>query len=200
MLQCFPINFLKFFLFFNFFEFLNFYCIGEREVFYYSGSPGFASWGFHPPLCLRQNITMTRPKKSNIMKKFIFSLVAVLVSMALAGAQSREQSTTTSEVSSQSAKTTILQTITVPDGVTIHTGTTRTGNTKYYIVFSADGKTINVWVTESLATKYKNGQAKIEVVKRKDNTTGRITYTSRTLGGRTKSQPTDINLSNAKFN
>ena len=137
---------------------------------------------------------MTWPKKSNIMKKFIFSLVAVLVSMALAGAQSREQSATTS------AKTTILQTITVPDGTAIHTGTTRTGNVKHYIVLNADGATINIGVTESLATKYKNGQAKIEVVKRKDNTTGRITYTSRTLGGRTKSQPTDINLSNAKFN
>ena len=128
------------------------------------------------------------------MKKFIFVAIAMLVSVVIAGAQSSQQNT------KGSAKSTIMQTIVVPEGTTIHKGVTRGGNPKFYVTLTFGEQTVNVTVSESLAEKYKNGTAQIEIVKRKDNKTGRISYSSRTLGGRQSKPTTDINLSNAQFN
>ena len=133
------------------------------------------------------------------MKQFMLIALMALVSVISAGAQTSEQTTKASASATKSAKTTILQTVVVPDGTPIHTGTTRTGNPKFYVTLTFGGETVDVTVTESLANKYKNGTAKIEIVKRKDNSTGRITYTSRTLGGRQSKPSTDINLSQASF-
>ena len=127
------------------------------------------------------------------MKQFMLIALMALVSVISAGAQTSEQTT------KASAKTTILQTVVVPDGTPIHTGTTRVGNPKFYVTLTFGGETVDVTVTESLANKYKNGTAKIEIVKRKDNSTGRITYTSRTLGGRQSKQPTNVDLTKASF-
>ena len=128
------------------------------------------------------------------MKKLLFVLIGLLVAGAVAGAQTSKQT------AKESAKTTILQTVVVPDGATIYEGTTRGGNPKFWVTLKLGDQTVDVTVSESLAAKHKAGTAKIEIVKRKDNTTGRISYSSRTLGGRTSKPTTDINLNNAKFN
>ena len=113
----------------------------------------------------------------------------MLVSVVIAGAQ-------TTKVSE---KSTVLQTIVVPDGTPIHSGVTRTGNPKYWVTLTFNGESKDVTVSESLAKKYQSGAAKIEIVKRKDNSTGKITYSARTLGGRQSKKSTDINLSQAVF-
>ena len=124
------------------------------------------------------------------MKKLFLLAIALLVASVIAGAQ-------TTKVSE---KTTVLQTVEVPQSATIYEGTTRTGNPKYWITLKVGDQSVNVTVSESLAIKHKSGTAKIEIVKRKDNTTGKITYSSRTLGGKAAKPTTDINLNTAKFN
>ena len=129
------------------------------------------------------------------MKQFMLIALMALVSVISAGAQTSEKST------KATSSTEILQTIAVPEGTTLHTGTTRTGNAKYWITLTFGEQSVNVTVAEGLAKKYQAGTAKIEVVKRKNKTTGKITYSSRTLGGgRTTKPNTDINLTQAKFN
>lgn len=128
------------------------------------------------------------------MKQFMLIALMALVSVISAGAQTSEQTT------KASAKSTILQTIVVPNGTTIHSGTTRTGNPKYWVTITFNGESKDVTVSESLAKKYQAGTAQIEIVKRKDNTTGRISYSSRTHGGgRTTKSTTNIDLNEASF-
>lgn len=127
------------------------------------------------------------------MKQFMLIALMALVSVISAGAQ-------TSEKSTKATSTEILQTTTVPVGTTIHEGTTKSGNPKFWITLKVGDQSVNVTVSQSLAVKFKAGTAKIEVVKRKNKTTGKITYTSRTLGGgRTTKPNTDINLTQASF-
>lgn len=127
------------------------------------------------------------------MKQFMLIALMALVSVISAGAQ-------TSEKSTKATSTEILQTITVPVGTAIHEGTTRNGNPKYWVTLTFGEQSVNVTVSESLAKKYQAGTAQIEVVKRKNKTTGKITYSSRTLGGGRTSKPnTDINLTQASF-
>lgn len=128
------------------------------------------------------------------MKQFMLIALMALVSVISAGAQTSEQTT------KASAKSTILQTIVVPNGTTIHSGTTRTGNPKHWVTITFNGESKDVTVSESLAKKYQAGTAQIEIVKRKDNTTGRISYSSRTYGGgRTTKSATNIDLNEASF-
>ena len=127
------------------------------------------------------------------MKQFMLIALMALVSVISAGAQ-------TSEKSTKATSTEILQTTTVPVGTTIYEGTTRNGNPKFWVTLKVGDQTVNVTVSQSLAVKFKAGSAQIEVVKRKNKTTGKITYTSRTLGGgRTTKPNTDINLTQASF-
>jgi len=125
------------------------------------------------------------------MKKMILLAAMLLVGVLTAGAQT----TTTSE------KSTILQTIEIPAGTIIHDGVTRTGNPKCWIELNTGDKVINVSVSPSNATKFRNGEIKLEIVKRQNNETGRITYSTRQLGGgrRTTSGNPNIDLTTVKI-
>lgn len=124
------------------------------------------------------------------MKKFIVWAIAMLISVAIAGAQTTKES----------EKTTILQTVEVPTGTQLHEGTTKTGNPKFWVTMQVGDQSVKISVSPSLAKKHQSGSAKIEIVKRKNNQTGKISYSSRTAGGRTSKSVADVNLAAATFN
>lgn len=122
------------------------------------------------------------------MKKMIFVLMSLLVASVIAGAQT----TKTSE-----EKSIILQTVEVSPGTTIHEGVTKNGNPKYWIVLSSGSQSVNISVSPTNAAKFKAGQIRLEIVKRQNKSTGKISYSTRQIGGRTTKTTPDIDLSQA---
>jgi len=93
-------------------------------------------------------------------------------------------------------KTVILQTVELKTPK-IHEGTTRNGNPKYWIVISDGERTINVSVSEGNAKKAQKGEITLELVKRQNKETGKITYSTRQLGGARRGSGTpDIDIKN----
>lgn len=90
---------------------------------------------------------------------------------------------------------TVAQTVEIPAGTTIYSGTTKNGNPKYWIEIPEIGK---VTVSEGSAVKFKEGTIKLELVKW-TNGAGKIKYSIRQLGGRTKKATPDVNLADLKF-
>lgn len=129
------------------------------------------------------------------MKKTIFFIVTSLVAMFTIGlAEGKAQDTKTP------AKSEVLQTVEVPVGTTLHEGVTKNGNPKYWIVIGSGETTVDVVVSATNAVKFKKGEIRLEIVKRRNIETGRISYSTRQLGGSRgkKSATPDIDLTTLK--
>lgn len=122
------------------------------------------------------------------VKKIIFMLMSLLVASVIAGAQT----TTTSD-----EKSIILQTMEVSPGTMIHEGVTKNGNPKYWIVLSSGSQSVNISVSPTNAVKFRSGQIRLEIVKRQNKSTGKISYGTRQIGGRITNSTPDIDLSQA---
>lgn len=112
----------------------------------------------------------------------------LLVGVLTAGAQT----TTTPD-----EKSIILQTMEVSPGTIIHEGVTKNGNPKYWIVLSSGSQSVNISVSPTNAVKFRSGQIRLEIVKRQNKSTGKISYGTRQIGGRITNLTPDIDLSQA---
>ena len=109
------------------------------------------------------------------MKKFILILVLSLISFSVFA----------------ESKWLVLQTVEIPTSTVIKEGVTRGGNPKFWI----EVKGISVPVSEGNAKKFRAGDVKLEVVKWKNNETGKLRYSTRQVKGSTsKSEMKDIDL------
>jgi len=122
------------------------------------------------------------------MKKMILLAAMLLVGVLTAGAQT----TTTPD-----EKSIILQTMEVSPGTIIHEGVTKNGNPKYWIVLSSGSQSVNISVSPTNAVKFRSGQIRLEIVKRQNKSTGKISYGTRQIGGRITNLTPDIDLSQA---
>ena len=122
------------------------------------------------------------------MKRFVIVLVVLLGAIANLNAQEKSEAKTKTEW-------TVSQTVEIPAGTTINEGTTKNGNPKYWIEIPEVGK---VTVSEGSAVKFKEGIIKLELVKW-TNSAGKIKYSVRQLGGKTKKTTPDVNLADLKF-
>lgn len=121
------------------------------------------------------------------MKHFLF-IVALMGAIINLNAQEKSEAKTKTEW-------TVSQTVEIPAGTTINEGTTKNGNPKYWIEIPEIGK---VTVSAGSAEKFKEGTIKLELVKW-TNSVGKIKYSTRQLGGRSKKTTPDVNLTDLKF-
>lgn len=87
------------------------------------------------------------------------------------------------------AKYNEVQTVTL-NNPTIHHGTTRNGNDKWYIVISDGANDKNVAVSKGNADA-----SQIVLVKWVDDETGKVKYSTRSVGGRSRKSTPDFDLS-----
>lgn len=78
------------------------------------------------------------------------------------------------------------QTVVIPQSVEIHEGVTRGGNPKFWIEIDD----IQVSVSPSNATKFKNNEVKLELVKWQNTETGKIRYSTRQVKGKSSKKET----------
>lgn len=126
-----------------------------------------------------------------IMKKSFFLIVMSLVAMITIG-----QTKGLAQDTKTPAKSEILQVVEVPSGITIHEGVTKNGNPKYWVTIGDGSNSVDVAISATNAEKFKKGQIRLEIVKRRNLETGRISYSTRQLGGGRgkKSTTPDIDL------
>ena len=120
------------------------------------------------------------------MKKSILLIVMLLVGVITMGAQ-------TTKVSAKSSKKQsdwqVVQTVQIPQGVTVHQKPTSKGNTKYYIIIDSDTE---VTMSKSNYDKYRAGKP-VELIKSKNAKTGKFKYSTRSV--KVEKPNKDINLS-----
>lgn len=106
------------------------------------------------------------------MKKFILALIVGL--MSAVGLYARENSPWRE-----------IQTVEIPAGTTINHGVTRGGNPKAWVVI--DGN-INVPVSPRSAERFEAGEIRLELVKWQNTETKKFRYSTRILGGDSKTK------------